>query len=266
MTNKFPLDEIQPFWSTWWFFALIMFHMVVVLAVVFFIIIRNVRNTNMLRQELIRYRLLALGKQMNPHFIFNALNSIQHYILQNDKRQSNRYLIKFSNLMRIVLNNSQHQLIPIQDEISALELYLELEQLRLRGRFSYTISVDDKIDQITFKIPPMLIQPYVENAIWHGIMNKEDKQPGTVQVVVTLEGNIIYCRITDNGIGRKKALELRKTGTEMKASLGENITSTRLSMISQLTKKEMKVVYDDMEDENGSGTGTKVEIRFPILN
>ena len=149
-----------------------------------------------------------LRQQMNPHFIFNTLNSIQYYMYQHDKLATNNYLTKFSSLMRKVLENSQHTSIPLRDELDALKLYLELEMIRFKDKFDYEITVDEEIDTLLYKVPAMLIQPYVENSISHGLMPSDSK--GLVKINLKLENSHISCIIEDNGIGRDAAQEKKE--------------------------------------------------------
>ena len=204
-----------------------------------------------------------LRQQMNPHFIFNTLNSIQYYMYQHDKISTNNYLTKFASLMRKTLENSQHTSIPIKDEIDALELYLQLEALRFKEKFDYTISVDEEIDTLLYKIPTMLIQPYVENAIIHGLINKDDK--GFLKVELKLEDNCIGCTIEDNGIGREAAQIIKKNKNGNHNSLGTTITESRLKLVNSLYGRKMKILYTDLKDTNGHAAGTKVEIHIPII-
>lgn len=204
-----------------------------------------------------------LRQQMNPHFIFNTLNSIQYYMYQHDKISTNNYLTKFSMLMRKTLENSQHTAIPIKDELDALELYLELESLRFKEKFDYQIEVDDDIDVLIHKIPTMLIQPYVENAICHGLMNKDDK--GFLNVNLQLVHDHIMCTIEDNGIGREAAMEIHDNKNKNHNSLGTKITESRLNLVNALYGKNMKIEYTDMKDDAGEPCGTRVVIQIPVM-
>jgi LytS/YehU family sensor histidine kinase len=204
-----------------------------------------------------------LRQQMNPHFIFNTLNSIQYYMYQHDKISTNNYLTKFSLLMRKTLENSQHTSIPIKDELDALELYLELEALRFKEKFEYSIRVDDEIDTVILKIPTMLIQPYVENSISHGLVNKEGT--GFVNVDLALDDDRLVCTIEDNGIGRKAAMEIKNQKNGNHNSLGTKITESRLNLVNSLYGKNMKIDYTDLKDEQGIGIGTRVRIYIPIM-
>jgi len=204
-----------------------------------------------------------LRQQMNPHFIFNTLNSIQYYMYQHDKLATNTYLTKFSSLMRKVLENSNHTSIPLRDELDALHLYLELESLRFKDRFDYNIIVDEEIDTLLFKIPTMLIQPYVENSICHGLMPKADK--GFVKIDLRLNSDHIICTIEDNGIGREAASERTKQKNGNHNSMGTRIVSSRLNLVNELYGTSLKTVYTDLKNDKGEPEGTRVQINIPIM-
>lgn len=205
-----------------------------------------------------------LRQQMNPHFIFNTLNSIQYYMYQHDKLATNNYLTKFSSLMRKVLENSQHTSVPLRDELDALKLYLELEMIRFKDKFDYQINIDDEIDTIMYKVPTMLIQPYVENSICHGLMPAEGK--GLVRINLTLENDYISCVIEDNGIGREAAQEKKRKNEDNHNSLGTQIVSSRLELVNALYGTTLKTVYTDLKNEKGEPEGTRVEIHIPIMS
>ena len=163
-----------------------------------------------MRQRRLANQLIALRSlraQMNPHFIFNALNSVNLYIAQKDERTANKYLTDFSRLMRLVLEQSQKDFIPLQQELEMIKLYINLEHDRFKDKFEYELNIDGELDEDSLQIPPMLIQPYIENAIWHGLRYKEDK--GLLKIQYKLEGENILVRIEDNGIGRKKSREIK---------------------------------------------------------
>jgi tetratricopeptide (TPR) repeat protein len=204
-----------------------------------------------------------LRQQMNPHFIFNTLNSIQYYMYQHDKLATNTYLTKFSSLMRKILDNSNHTSIPLRDELDALTLYLDLERLRFNDKFSYEINVDEEIDPLLFKVPTMLIQPYVENSISHGLMPREDK--GVVKINMKLADDHIVCTIEDNGIGREAAQEKRKMRNSNHNSLGTQITTSRLDLVNSLYGTTLHTVYTDLKNSTGDPVGTRVEIQIPVM-
>jgi tetratricopeptide (TPR) repeat protein len=204
-----------------------------------------------------------LRQQMNPHFIFNTLNSIQYYMYQHDKLATNNYLTKFSSLMRKVLENSRHTSVTLHDELEALNLYLELERIRFKDKFDYEITVDEEIDTLMYKVPTMLIQPYVENSICHGLMPGEEK--GIVKIDLKLNSSYINCTIEDNGIGRDAAQKIREKSEHNHNSLGTQIVASRLDLVNSLYGTSLKTIYTDLKDEKGEPEGTRVEIHIPIL-
>jgi tetratricopeptide (TPR) repeat protein len=204
-----------------------------------------------------------LRQQMNPHFIFNTLNSIQYYMYQHDKLATNNYLTKFSSLMRKVLENSQHTSITLHDELDALNLYLELECIRFKDRFSYKINVDDEIDTLLFKVPTMLIQPFVENSICHGLIPGESK--GFIKINLKLEKDFISCIIEDNGIGREASQKKKTESGNNHNSLATQIVTSRLDLVNALYGTSLKTIYTDLKNDNGEPEGTRVEIHIPII-
>lgn len=205
-----------------------------------------------------------LRQQMNPHFIFNTLNSIQYFMYQHDKIATNNYLTKFSRLIRKILENSQQSMVSIQDELDVIQLYLELETLRFKEKFTFSIEIQDEIDTLTQKIPTMLIQPFVENSVCHGLINKQGN--GFVQITLKLvEGRTICCSVHDNGIGREAAALIRKMKDTPHHSLGTRITESRINLINELYETDLKVVYTDLKDDSGMATGTLVELYLPLM-
>jgi len=204
-----------------------------------------------------------LRQQMNPHFIFNTLNSIQYYMYQHDKLATNNYLTKFSSLMRKVLENSQHTSVALHDELDALDLYLELERIRFKDKFDYRIDVDEEIDTLLYKVPTMLIQPYVENSICHGLMPAENK--GFIKIDLKLNSDYINCTIEDNGIGREAAQKRKAKSDKNHNSLGTQIVSSRLDLVNTLYGTSLKTNYTDLKNNNGEPVGTRVEIHIPII-
>jgi len=261
----FDFEILPPFWRTWWFIVTSLLIFFLLIAFVVRLIIVNIKRKEKLHQDLLMYRQQALRKQMNPHFIFNALNSIQLFILQNDKRMSNRYLNKFSSLIRLVLENSQKNLITLERELSALRLYLEIESIRFKDKFVYSVNVDRDIDEGLFKIPPLLLQPYVENAIWHGLMNLEKEEIGRLNIDINLVDGNIHCLIIDNGVGRKKAKELVSNKNKSHESLGTKINQNRVETFNFAGDSTISVHYEDLVDIEANALGTKVVIVLPII-
>ena len=204
-----------------------------------------------------------LRQQMNPHFIFNTLNSIQYYMYQHDKIATNNYLTKFSRLIRKILENSQQTLVPVKDELDVIQLYLELETLRFKDKFTFEIIIDEEIDTLTYKIPTMLIQPYVENAVCHGLINKQET--GLLTIKMQLCDHYICCTIEDNGIGREAAMLIKKQKDTLHSSLGTKITESRINITNALYGTDLKVIFTDLNDGENNPCGTRVELQLPLM-
>lgn len=252
-----------PFYASVWFLFTLFLAIVVLGILMVLLVQKQNRKKNKLleeqKQKALLSELQALRSQMNPHFIFNTLNSIQNFITQNESQDAALYLSKFAKLMRATLANTKRQRIQLKDEIETLKLYLELEQLRLNNKFDYEIMVDENIDTQYEQIPSMLVQPYVENAIWHGISNKEGK--GTIRIHFLLEeNNLLKCTIEDNGIGRENALKLKRTNTP---SFGMSITKERVELLNSINGNQLTVKINDLKINN-QAAGTRVELFIPI--
>ncbi len=205
----------------------------------------------------------ALRAQMNPHFIFNSLNSINRFILQNDKHQASEYLTKFSRLVRLILQNSQASFITLESELEALKLYLELEVLRFDNQFGYTIEIDEDIETTIIKVPPLIIQPYAENAIWHGLMHKKAKGHLMIEMHEG-EGDRLICKITDNGVGRQRAAALKSLSASTHKSMGMRITAERIALMQEDSKLDTIIKINDLVMPDGSAGGTEVIITIPV--
>jgi tetratricopeptide (TPR) repeat protein len=202
----------------------------------------------------------ALRAQMNPHFIFNCLSSINRFILKNEGKTASNYLTRFSRLMRMVLMNSQKPLISLDDELQMLEIYLEMERLRFKNSFDYAITFLNVVDSDNVFIPPLLLQPFCENAIWHGLMHKEGQ--GRLDIELSMEGKVLTCAITDNGVGREKAEEMKSKTAEKEKSMGLKITTERLALLNKEKGSHTFYEIEDMKDENGSAPGTRVILKI----
>ena len=206
----------------------------------------------------------ALRSQMNPHFIFNCLNSIKLYTEQNKVTAASEYLTKFSRLIRQVFENSRTDRILLSAELNALGLYMDMEAMRFKEKLKYSISVDKNVDGDYIEIPPMLLQPYVENAIWHGLMPKEEGGKIDVNVGLEQSESMVVINITDNGIGREKSALLKsKTATKHK-SFGMKVTSERLALTNARYKTCASVTLTDLLTNNGAPAGTRVTLKIPI--
>jgi LytS/YehU family sensor histidine kinase len=216
-----------------------------------------------MNDQLSKAKLEALRSQMNPHFIFNSLNAIQECILTNKVDAAYEYLSKFSKLQRMVLNNSEKDLISLGSETEMLELYLSLESLRFSKSFSYSINTNGLTDDDDIMIPSLITQPLVENAIWHGLRNKE----GEKILLITYEekNGYLYITIDENGIGREKAALIRekKLGSSQFASKGTIMLRQRLQVLGQQLKTHIALEIIDKKDEAGNAAGTTVIISFP---
>jgi tetratricopeptide (TPR) repeat protein len=239
---------------------------ILVLIILFLVIIIGKHKRDKLKLETAKNKAIfeqkALRAQMNPHFIFNSLNSIQKYILQDQSQEAYDYLAKFSKLIRQVLMNSERSDITIKDEVELLKLYVELEQRRFKNRFDYSINCSDKVP-LDFKLPIMLVQPFVENAIWHGLMNLDKTKHGLLAIDFELEQDNLKIQIRDNGIGREAAA-LKRKDSEYK-SVGMMFTQKRLELLKESGNVNAKVEITDLKDEDGRANGTLVEIKLPLI-
>lgn len=208
--------------------------------------------------------LTALRSQMNPHFIFNCLNSIKLYTTQNDTTAASEYLTKFSKLIRLVMENSRNDRISLAAELNALRLYMDMEAMRFKEKLQYHIQVENDVEADYIEIPPLLLQPYVENSIWHGLMHKE--QGGKIDIDVSMknEKSLLEINIIDNGIGREKAGEIRSKMATRHKSYGMKVTSERIALINQIYKTGANVSIHDLIHGNGQSAGTRVTIQIPI--
>lgn len=205
----------------------------------------------------------ALRAQMNPHFIFNCLNSIKLYTLENDSQTASEYLTKFSQLIRLVLENSRSEKVSLQRELETLKLYIELEGMRFKNKVNFKISVVPHIDQQYIEIPPLLLQPYVENAIWHGLMHKPEGGTITIDIQQPSE-YLLHIEISDDGIGREKAKEYKSKSATRQKSFGLKMTSERLEAINHIYQIKSEVKIIDLLDARGSVAGTNVIIEIPL--
>ncbi len=215
------------------------------------------------KQRTAELEMQALRAQMNPHFIFNSLNSINRFILQNNKAQASEYLTKFSRLVRLILQNSQAPLITLESELESLGLYLEMESLRFNYHFTYKISLPKDLDIEVLKVPPLIIQPYAENAIWHGLMHKEEK--GQLDIEAWQEDGYLYFTITDNGIGRKQAAASASKSSTKHQSMGLRITADRIAMLQNTNSNGQPITINDLVNADGSPAGTEIIIKIPVI-
>ena len=221
----------------------------------------NRRKRALFDKRVSEVEMKAMHLQMNPHFIFNCMHSINKYLMDNETRSASEYLIRFSKLMRLILENSRAREVSLEKDLSALELYMELEALRFQHKFRYIIDVQPGIDQENTLIPPMLLQPFVENSILHGIQNKEG---GVIKISVRKEEEMIRCIVEDNGIGRKQSITLKTEEDRKRESLGMKITQERLQILDKLKKVRTALVISDLKEINDAMSGLRVELLLPF--
>jgi len=230
---------------------------IAIIAVTSFFIYKNAMASKRANQLL---ALKSLRSQMNPHFIFNALNSVNHFIATQDERAANQFLSEFSMLMRLVLENSQQDFISLQKEQEILSLYLKLEHYRFRDKFDYEIDLDQNLNAESIEVPPMLIQPYLENAVWHGLRYKDTK--GKLSLRIRKQDQNLVVEVCDDGIGRKKSAELKTENQKKHFSVGLKNIGERLAIINKMYKTNYHVSVTDPK----SGSGTEVKIYMPLHN
>lgn len=255
---------LTPFWKAWWFIAgAVLLSIAVIFVAVSYVLRRRQaeRYRDKENQRLLAtLKLKALRAQMNPHFVFNVMNSIQHFIVHHNSDAAQRYLTKFSRLIRITLNHTEQNTVPLGEELKALELYLDLENMRFETEFAYRLSVADNIDQDSTGIPSMLIQPYVENAIKHGILRSPRR--GSIVISITKEDKRLKCVIEDNGIGRSASANERDPQYR---SFGTSVTRERLEVINELYEGPIPETIIDLQGSHGEALGTRVELLIPFV-
>ncbi|HRD52679.1 MAG TPA: histidine kinase, partial [Flavobacteriales bacterium] len=263
---EMPLVMVPPYWQTWWFRSAVVLAILSLIYAFYHIRINAIRKeaslTTAFNKRLADVELTALRAQMNPHFLFNALNSIRHHVLNSRPDEADRYLSKFARLIRLILDHSDQRSVPLAEELQALRLYLELEASRFDDKFSFHIQVDPSIDTSTTMIPPMLIQPYLENAIWHGLMQKPEG--GELVLRIRHEGERLRIEVEDDGIGRAKATEIKSRSALKKRSMGMSITQQRLAMIEKQQGIHCDLQVEDLVLPDGEPGGTRITLMIPL--
>jgi hypothetical protein len=258
----------SPFYKTWWFIVICILFLSAIVITIFRVRVRQIRNKQQAefeqQVEISKAELKALRAQMNPHFVFNSLNSIQHYILNSKGDEAVKYLNKFAKLIRIILNNSEKPTVTINEDIEALKLYLELERMRFENKFDYAIQIDESIDGDYDEIPPMVIQPYLENAILHGINPKEGN--GQIDIKIKLVNQFIKISIADDGIGRVKSNAIQSLQPAFRhKSLGMKITKDRVRILNKLHQSNLNVNIIDLYNDKNEAIGTQVDLFIPYV-
>ena len=250
-----------PYWATWWFRSLYISLLAVLLMLYVSQRIKNIRRRAELDKQLSTYEMKALHAQMNPHFIFNCLNSIKDMILQGENKNASRYLSSFAQLIRETLEHSKHTFISLQESITHLERYIEMEKIRFEN-FSYHLEIDKNINLNEIMVPPMLLQPLVENAIWHGLRQNQGEK--TLNIIIRKSNNNICCIIEDNGPGINHSKDIRQINKEIESTAINNIYK-RISLLNEKFNMDYSItITDKSTDEKYKEKGTVAEIIIPL--
>lgn len=232
-----------------------------------FVFYRNQREASFrqkeaeLKHQVADVEMKALRSQINPHFIFNCLNSIHRFMDGNKTKEAGEYLIKFSNLIRLVLENSMHREVPLSDDLFALRLYIEMEQLRMNDGFDYVIRIANDVDAENTLVPPLIVQPFVENSIWHGLNNKPER--GTITISVSREDNMLKYCVEDDGV-KAGVDDVRLIHNIKKKSLGMRLTQERLDVLNQMKDTKAGFTVHDIKGDNNQYKGKRVELLLPF--
>ncbi len=260
-----------PFWQKWWFYLLVIAAVITLSWMYFKVRLQRIEKEKKIAlekaemdKELVFSQLENLRSQMNPHFIFNALNSIQEYIVTNEKETASAFLVKFSRLIRIYLEHSRLSDVPLEEELKALQLYLELEKDRFEDTLQYSIHIAKDLDLKNSKVPSLFIQPYVENALKHGLLHKKENRILTVSFDLSATKEMLICTIEDNGIGRKASAELNLSRSHSHKSFATTANQRRVELINKTKKNKTTVTIEDLQDVNMNALGTKVVIAMPL--
>ncbi|TSJ41877.1 sensor histidine kinase [Fluviicola chungangensis] len=266
--TSYAFKITRPFWRRWWFITLAA--LAAAFSIWFFMRsrIKRIQSTEQMKAEfslqINELESKALRAQMNPHFLFNSLNSIRLFILKDEVDNAADYIAKFSKLLRMILNYSRQDMITVYDEIQSLKLYLEFERLRFDQDFDFDLQIDGQ-EVLDCQIPPMIIQPFIENAIWHGLMPRTEAG-GKIRVSFQKQLSGLYVMVQDNGIGREKAKENNRKRSLKEGSVGLQITKDRLRSLTLRTKRQNEFEIEDLIDENGRAIGTLVTLYFETPN
>jgi hypothetical protein len=258
-----PINIAPPVWQRWWFMLLVAAGLMGLIYYRYRVRLIRLRKQADVEREINELQRSALQAQMNPHFIFNCLNSIQNFIASGDKAGAMAYLARFANLVRTTLNASAEQVISLQEEVEVLENYLELEKLRFGNRFDYEIRLDPRLDTFDTTLPPLLVQPYVENAIIHGFNFEDRSRTGHILLVYEKVADQLQITIRDNGIGIERSKRNKAGREELRTSRGMQITQKRLSLQNH-PDSENYLHIKELSDQEGKAGGTEIVIRIKL--
>lgn len=259
-----------PYWKTWWFYGLI----IGVIGGGFYIYFKResqlmhqqislLNDKVVLEKNLSKSVLTTIKSQMNPHFFYNALNTIQAYIFTNDKEKANSYLAKFSKLTRIILEMSEKETVALHEEINSIKIYLDLEKMRFQENFEYDIQINEDVDTDLLEIPPMLIQPYVENAIKHGLLHRTGRK--VLNLTFEVEDERLKITVDDNGIGRAQAEAMKARRNIQHQSFASKANEKRIEILNQMNEHKIDINIVDKYGVDEKAEGTRVELFIPII-
>jgi ligand-binding sensor domain-containing protein len=260
--TSLPITILPPYWRTWWFISIAFLLTAGLIYTAFTIRARQIRKQEELKasyqRKFAEQEVKALRSQMNPHFLFNSLNSIRYYVLNNENENAADYITRFSRLLRLILQNSRSDQISLKDELHALRLYIEFEQMRFNRKFEYAIDTGENVNTESILIQPLTIQPFVENAIWHGLMPVEKE--GRLLVSIMKDSQYLIITVKDNGIGRERSAKTRRPNPTIIKSYGLDITQERMNLYQALRGKRSDFTIKDLYDRSGEPAGTEVKI------
>lgn len=263
-TLRLKLVIKSPWWAQWWAVSLGFALVVLFISLYFNRRLQILRVRNALEMDAARSEQKALRARIAPHFVYNALNSLQSLISDNRRVEALHYTARFSRLMRKVFEHSVENFIPLEEEIETLEMYLQLEQLRFTDKFTYLIELEEQLDSSDASIPSMILQPLLENSIWHGLLHQS--KPGMIQLKIKQEDHLLHCLVEDNGVGREAAKAFRSKYATQKKDSGLEVTRERLMMLARLEgmSDRIKLEHTDLYDATGAASGTRVEVWLPL--
>jgi LytS/YehU family sensor histidine kinase len=259
-----------PFWLSWWFLSGCV---LLAIGIVWYFILHREKairqketEKNKIRKQITELEIKALKSQMNPHFVFNSLNSIAHLIASNQNQRGIEYLAKFSKLLRMILDEAENNFVLLKDEIKMLNLYLQIEALRFGETFGHTIYADDDIDEEEISVPALLVHPLAENAVWHGLLHKQGERRMIIHFK-KISDNMLQCIVKDNGIGIEaaKAMKEARLNGSIQKSKGMQLVKERLKMLEEQYNSPTFFSIADAHEEHALISGTVVTIQFPVL-
>ena len=257
---------LPPWYLTWW--AIMLWGLIAISIIYGFVQWRLyvLKKREEFKQKILQTEMKALRAQMDPHFLFNTMNSINAFILKNDKMKASRFLTDFSHLIRKILDFSKEETISLEKEEEILRGYLEMEAMRFDNNFDYDITIDDALDPWDTQVPTMILQPFIENSILHGIRHKTEGR-GNIHIQFVPDGiDFFKCILEDNGIGRQKAAEINKNVRQKSyISKGMSITNDRIDILNHQREKKTELLVEDLYTPENQACGTRVTIRIPFF-